>query len=429
MRSPVTPHPSLKMITKASNLALVVAGDKPEVWTPRAATKLQMVGFCDWISIYQQHGGDLPRIADGAVVRIDRHGETECLTLKKCKIEGSHETAVFVRCDGETVWFDGNVSKWGRTDNIFGYSFQQCLLIINNLLASLGLPPFTDGEKYITNVKGEPKTVWTGAKVTRVDLTENFSVGSKENAYHYMRYLESQQSSRLKTGTYGEGETVDFGRGSRVVYFKVYLKGPELRKHISKTPRPSVDFDSSAPRPDFHLPEKPTLEQVKAYKKEIRDYIGGPAPVNPYVLLLADWCDLVGLVRAEMTFKSTKLHQLGCNYLGGFDMKQLEIDFTQRCEILSRASADVDQLTDLPRALLATYRLWQAGDDVTTKLSRATFYRHRNELLPYGVDIAIKSNVVQLKTKTRVIKLGPVAMPDWYELPEIERKRYVANTR
>jgi hypothetical protein len=427
MRSPVTPHPSLTGETKPAKLALVSAGETSSVWTSRPATKLQMVGFCDWISIYQHHPGcNLPRIADGAVVRIDRHGETECMTLKKSKIEGSHETAVFVRCDGETVWFDGNVSKWGRTDNIFGYSFQQCLLIINNLLASLELPPFTDGEKFITNFKGQPRTIWTGAKVTRVDLTENYSVGSKENAYHYMRYLESQQSSRLKTGTYGEGETVDFGRGSRVVYFKAYLKGPELRRHISKTPR--SDFESSIPRPDFHLPEKPTLEQVKAYNRAIKAYMGS-APVNPYVLLLADWCDLVGLVRVEMTFKSTKLHQLGCNYLGGFDMKQLEIDFTERCEILSRASADVDELTDLPKQVLSTYRMWQAGDDVVSKISRATFYRHRRELLPYGVDIAIKSNVVQLKTKTRVIKLGPVAMPDWYELPEIERKRYVSNGR
>lgn len=427
MRSPVTPHPSPVDRKTVANLALVSAVEKPSVWTSRAATKLQMIGFCDWISIYQQHGGDLPRIADGAVVRIDSNGETECVTLKKVKVEGSHETAVFVRCDGETVWFEGNVSKWGRTDNIFGYSFQQCLLIINNLLATLGLPPFTDGEKFITNFKGEPKTVWTGAKVTRVDLTQNFSVGSKENAYHYMRYLESQQSSRLKTGTYGEGETVDFGRGSRVVYFKVYLKGPELRKHISKSPRSSAPFDASIAPRTFDLPEKPTLEQIKDYKREVREYMGGSATANPYVLLLADWCDLVGLVRAEMTFKSTKLHQLGCNYLGGFDMKQLEIDFTERCEILSRASADVDEITDLPKHLLSTYRMWQAGDDITSKLKKSQFYIHRKALLPYGVDIAIKSNVVQLKTKTRVIKLGPVAMPDWYELPEIERKRYGTN--
>jgi hypothetical protein len=366
-------------------------GSRPE-WYPRPITKVQLIGFCDWLSIYQRHArGGLPKLADGAVMRIDREGEVDSITLRKARIEGSHETAVFVRCDGETVWFEGNVSKWGRPDNVFGYPFRQCLRIINNLLASLGLPPFTEGEKFITNFKGEPRTCWTGAMVTRVDITRNFSVGSKENAYHFMRYLQGQQASRLKTGTYGDGETVDWGRGSRRLYFKAYLKGPELRRHVTR----------SAPGDSF----------VK------------PAP-DPYVLQLADWCDSVGLVRVEMTFKATKLHDMGCHYLGGFDMKQLELEFEERCEVLTRASADVDQLTDLPKHLLATYRMWQAGDDLTVKLARNTFYVHRRALLPYGVDIAIKSNVVPFKAKTRVIQLGPVSMPDFYELPPIERKRY-----
>lgn len=364
-------------------------GSKPE-WYPRPVTKAQMVGFCDWLSIYQRHPVcDLPKIADGAVMRIDKHGEVETVTLKKCRIEGSHETAVFVRCDGSTVNFEGNVSKWGRTDNVFGYSFRECLQIINGLLQSLGLPPFTEGDRYISNFKGEPRTCWTGAIVTRVDVTQNYSVGSKENAYHFMRYLSSQQASRLKTGTYGDGETVDWGRGSRRLYFKAYLKGPELRRHITRAAGGADSF-------------------VKP-------------PPDPYVLQLADWCDEVGLVRVEMTFKATKLHDMGCHYLGGFDMKQLEIEFVERCEVLTRASADVDELTELPKAFLSTYRMWQAGDDLTTKLSRASFYRHRSALLPYGVDIAIKSNVVPLKTKTRVIKLGPVSIPDFYELPPPER--------
>lgn len=105
-------------------------------------------------------------------------------------------------------------------------------------------------------------------------------------------------------------------------------------------------------------------------------------------------------------------------------MKQLEIEFERKAEILTRANADVEQITELSKSLLSTYRMWQAGDDLTVKLSRATFYRHRRELLPYGVDIAIKSNVVPMRARTRVIQLGPVSMPDFYELPPIERKRY-----
>ncbi len=350
----------------------------PVQWRVSPPTKAQLVGFCDWISIYQTHGGNLPRFADGAIVRIDKHGEVLTTTLKNYRVEGSHESAIFIRCDGDTVWFQGNVSKFGRPDNVFGYSFVQCISVINNILQGLGLPPFTEGDRFMTNFKGEPRSVWTGARVTRVDITQNYVTGSKENAYHFMRFLAGQQASRIKTSTIGDGETVDFGRGSRRMYFKVYSKGAELRKH---------------------------------------------ALANEYISKLADWCDEVGLVRAELTVKATKLHAMGCNYLGGYDMKQIEIEFQKQCEVFTRASAEVEEITDLPKHLLSTYRMWQAGDAVSAKLSRATFFRHRKELLPYGCDIAIKSNVVALRPKTRVIRLGPAAQPEWYELPVIERKR------
>lgn len=105
-------------------------------------------------------------------------------------------------------------------------------------------------------------------------------------------------------------------------------------------------------------------------------------------------------------------------------MKQLEIDFEERKEVLTRTSVEVEELTDLSKPLLSTYRMWQSGDDISSRLSRATFYKHRKALLPYGVDIAIKSTVTQFKPRTRVIMLGPVTPPDFYELPPIERKRY-----
>lgn len=337
----------------------------------------QSVGFCDWISIYQQHGGDLPRLCDGAFISIDSEGRTVNTTLKKLRLEGSHETRVFVRCDGSTVYFEGNVSRFGRPDNVFGYSFLDCIQKINNLVVKHGLPPFDGGNRFITNWKGNPRSEWTGAVITRIDLTENFSAGSRDQAIAFMRWLQGQQVSRLKTGTYGDHETVDFGRGSRRVYSKAYLKSAEIRRHSRG---------------------------------------------NAYLEHLADWCDEVGLIRFETTYKSTKLHSMRCRFLGGFDMKQLEIDFSERKEVLSRNSAEMDDFSQLPKHILATYRMWQAGDDISQKLRKSQFYAHRKALLPYGVDIAVKSNVVQFQPRTRVIKLGPVQVPEWYELPPIERK-------
>lgn len=349
---------------------------------------LQQFGtFCDWVGMYQSFPGqNLPVLADGAVIRIDGDGKQESLTLKKVRIEGSHESAVFLRCDGCTVWFDGNVSKLGRPDNVFGYSFMQCLTRINALLLSLGLPPFSPGEKMqVTTPKGW-RTHWTGARITRLDLTENFATGSKQNACHFMRFLAMQQANRLKTGTHGDNETVDFGRGSRRVYSKAYLKGPELIRHATGITKKSI---------------------ITKFSKE----------PNEYIIKLADWCNSIGLVRFETTYKSTFLISTDNQFLGSIDMQALHADFENRKSVFTRANAEADELSDLDGKLLSIYRMWQAGDDLNSKLKKSQFYHWRKKLLPYGVDIAVKSNIVKFEPKTRIIQLSSVQKPDWYNLP------------
>ena len=347
--------------------------------------------FCDWVSIYQAHDSALPCLNDGAFVRFDSAGDHESTTLRKLKIEGSHETGVFVRCDGHTVWFEGNVSKFCRYDNVFGYDFDQCLERINALLSTQGLPPFTPGRRFEVVTPQGYRPAWTGARITRLDLTQNFIAGSKEDAFHFMRYLGTQQASRLKTGVYGEGETVDFGRGSRQVYSKAYLKGPELLKHSRKALKHAKGCG---------LPGLTTQREH-----------------HPYLEKLAAWCDSVGLVRFETTYKSTFLIDHNQHFLGGLSMTRLISDFAERKAVFTRAQYDVEDLSSLKPKLLAVYRMWQAGDDLTSTFSKPTFYRHRAALLPFGVDIAIKSNVLKFQPRIRLITLGLASPPDFYERP------------
>jgi len=107
-------------------------------------------------------------------------------------------------------------------------------------------------------------------------------------------------------------------------------------------------------------------------------------------------------------------------------MSQLVKDFEKRQEVFTRSTLDVDELSSLHKSALAVYRMWQAGDDIASKYSKAQFYKYRAVLLPYGVDIAVRNNVVQFQPKTRVIKLGPVQMPDFYELPNASFVRLAA---
>lgn len=360
----------------------------------------QKDSFCDWVSMYQAHEGvELPRINDGAFVRYDAHGAHESTTLKKFKVEGSHETGVFVRCDGVTVWFEGNVSRFGRPDNVFGFTFIDCLARINAILGSMGLPPFTSGKRFQVRAFCGDRAAYTGARITRLDLTKNHQSGSAENAYAFMRHLSTQQASRLKTGTYGEGETVDFGRGSRRVYSKAYLKHAELLRHAAK-------------------PKKPDVKALLALGYDLEEIHAYSAPFDPYIHDLAAWCSSIGLVRFETTYKSTFLIDNFHNYLGGLDMRHLESDFAKRQEVFTRSNVETDELTNLDKTTLGVYRMWQSGDDIATKLKKSQFYKHRSTLLPYGVDIAVKSNVLNFTPRVKVITLTPAAMPPFYELPQ-----------
>lgn len=331
--------------------------------------------FVDWLSMWQEHHEDLPVVCSGVVIATDGDGCMQWQTIKAEVHEGSFETSVQVRCDGHKVTFSGNVSRFGRPDNLFGYSFSRCLEIVNGVLARFDLPPFTPGEKFYRTVKNEAGAklvaAWTGAHVTRIDLTANYETGSLSNARAYMEWLASQQgNARLKVGTHGDGETVDWGRGSRNIYSKVYLKSAEIRRH------------------------------------------GGDEK-------LIDHCESVGLVRFEVTVKSTMLHYLGCNHLGGLDMKQLELLFNEKAAVLTRAEHTHDDLENVKsRALRCTARDWLAGDDIQARMADSTFRRHRSQLLPYGIDIAVKRNVFEFKPRVRVIEVRPATMPAWYDFGE-----------
>ena len=345
--------------------------------------------FVDWLSLYQDHEHELPVVDAGCVMGVDEHGELVWKTTRAVRIEGSHDSSVNVRCDGHRVSFDGNVSRFGRPSNLFGFSLAECMRRVNELLQTLGLPPFTMGRKYHRSVvkegcfdnndrntrSTEIQEHWTGCRVTRIDLTANYGAGSLSDAHAYMAWLSTQQqSARIKVGTHFDGETVDWGRGSRRVYAKCYLKSSEMARH------------------------------------------GAPGE-------LIEFCEHVGLIRFEVTVKSTQLISMGCQYLGSLDMHQLELLFEERRAVMGRAEHTHDDLEQLPNHFRRTARDYLAGDDLAKRLPRNTFWRHRKALLPYGLDIAVKRNVIEFKPRVRVIELRPLTAAD---LAQFEASRRAA---
>lgn len=362
-------------------------------FVPKPVNHSQTFGHIDWITIRQSHpvAELLPLISNGCVMAFDADGAVENTTLKRMPIVGSYESKCFVRCDGHTVEFSGNPARWGRMDNVFGYSFGQSVQIVNQILAGLGLPPFSPGESFESiNKGGEIVRVWTGATISRLDMTENYLTGSPENANFFLRWLAGQKIKSKKTNFYGDHSTVDFGRGSKRSYFKVYNKGYELLKH-------------SKSKTDVSTLEK--QDRCESIEK------------------IAQWCQDFGMVRAELELKSKALHDLHCYYLGELDMNVIEVEFKKHASVFERATAEVDSLASLDAKTLAVYRMWQAGDDVKAKYKKSQLYAHRTALLPHGIDIFIPSNVIRFEPKTRVIALSAAIPPDWYQLPSVGNLR------
>lgn len=328
--------------------------------------------FIDWLTITQNHPeGGLPQVDCGAVWATDEQGDVKWRTVRRVVHEGSFETSVSVRCDGFRVELSGNVGRFGRPDNVFGFGLVECLRKANEVLSHYGLPPFTSGRQWHRVTKRGIQSEWTGARISRIDLTSNFEAGSADNATATLRALAQQHKSKQRGRTSGEGETVDWGRGSRRQYWKAYNKANELKVHGCTDER------------------------------------------------LIEHCREVGLVRFEGTVRSNALTDLGAAFLGdyerGWGMAQLIRLFAEASEVLQRAEKTTDDLDELPRPLRATARDYLAGMDMRLVLKRRTFYLHRKSLLPYGLDIAM-TNLAPFKPRVQVITLKPAARPDWYRL-------------
>lgn len=358
---------------------------------PKTVTHAHTLGHIDWITIRQSHPGEaLPVLSDGCVMAFDADGAVQNTTLKRFAVTGSYDSKCYVRCDGHTVEFSGNPARWGRMDNVFGFSLGQSIQIVNGILSGLGLPAFSAGDSYETqNKTGEFLRVWTGATISRLDITQNYLTGSADNANFFLRWLAGQKLKSKKTNFYGDYSTVDFGRGSKRSYFKVYSKGVELLKH-SKA-RAETD----------------TFEKMDRHENLER---------------LAQWCNDSGMVRAELELKSKVLHDLHCYYLGELDMNVIELEFKKHTSVFERSTAEVDSMAYLDAKTLAVYRMWQAGDDVKSKYSKSAIYRFRAALLPHGIDIFIPSNVIRVEPKTRVIALAAATPPDWYQFRPVGLK-------
>jgi hypothetical protein len=369
--------------------------------------------FCDWLSIYQVHWQGVPMVNAGHVFSVDHDGVIQWDVPQKVVHRGSHDTSIRIRSDGFRVSLEGNIGRFNRADNLFGYTVEECVQLANKLLAeleidgvSMALPPFTDaapmplirkgGEclrQYDEDGKLMPDAPVTatmlsmkvdndagfqavGAVITRVDLTCNWATGSPGNCEQYIRYLQGFKSGRQEPRSY-KTTGVAWGEGSKYWYAKVYDKAAEYYRQCGKG--------------------------SKKFEQHLFDYMASN-----------------GIARHEISLKSRYLKQ---NNLWRVTQWDTGMDTENRVYALFNdvigGDTPVDSFLEIPGRAGELAVAWRDGADLKKRLAQNTYYRYRRELLKYGIDIAVPSNVTRLRQRVEVITLAPASPPSWYDLPRV----------
>lgn len=327
--------------------------------------------FVDWITIRQHftRAEPLPLLFRG--VHSYHTADGVCRSERLCaeSVRGSWETSLRVQSDGSGVLISGNVGRFGRPDNVFNYRWGGTLQALDRVCDALSLPRFSVADH--TGSAADTGQVTSGAIVSTLDITRNYSAGSDAQAAAFIRHCGGLNVSRCKRGLSGD-ESVWWSNTMRML--KVYRKGPELVAH--------------------GMPKSSKLVQ---------------------------WCYDLGIVRQEISAKSRLLDYLKMKTLDSITDERLTQLHADEFGFLTKfdSSDDPDILMQIPPRSRAYAAAWLAGQDLGAMCSRATLYRHGRILARYGLDVFTPRNISQFPTKVRVIELKPVAAPDWYEWEKV----------
>jgi len=364
-------------------------GSGPDLLCP-----IGMDVFCDWLTAYQDHfdRDDLPIINDGCVVRFEPDAfaqsidhstgelrpmfdasKAEYTVNRKIEHEGSYDTKVSVRCDGRRVELSGNVGRFGRTDNLFGLQVFEIVGRANEILAALGLPPFTCVQATTGAALTDSFIKSQNVQITRVDLTANFAAGNRDAAFRVLHWMSGQgcaRNSGKSPRSYGNGVT--WNECSKRHYEKLYFKADELGKHVSQ---------------------------------EVKDY-----------------CHENGVLRYEVSLKARELADRGLQDLRAWahvneeGLRMDNVVYGKFAEVLTRNQVTVTEIQDIPGKLGLIARSYLNGENPYEAMHapERTRRRWRSELVKYGLDIAQPIDVTRLTTRIRVIELQPLSAPSWY---------------
>lgn len=319
-------------------------------------------------------------IDGGRVLKVLPDGTLEWSVITRLGVRGSHDSRVEIRSygaepggTGSVLEIDGNPTKFLQGHNIFGGFATPAGLVEAFMQVLAEIHP------ELIQPTPEDRRRWRDGefRVARADVTRMYELPSRADVRAWLRaaehcaYLKHRGRGMLKNGT------LYFAQHSRRWSLKAYCKADELEAGKG-----------------HGLPDD--LDQAP----ELRAYAENK-------------------LRAEMVMRAMELKRRGLDFAANWmDTTGAEL-MNAICEGLSMSdmiSLPTAELENLKPRLVAVYHLWREGHDLRAMYPKKTFYRYRAQLLPLGVDIAIRqphedrSNVVPL---VRVLEAVPVGPPEW----------------
>ena len=335
----------------------------------------------DWITARVPCFHPVP-IYGGRVMKLSPDGVIEWEVSSRLPVVGSHESNLMIRTygmDGEgqgvILEISGNPTKWLQGHNLFGRFLLpgQLLELLLYRLSEVfpGLQP-TDLDL----------RRWQDGhfELLRVDLNRMYALGYPAAVRAWLRAAEYAAYMRHRgKGTLCKEGTLYFGQGSKRWVAKFYGKGDELEAGKGHGLPKTLDEEDAA--------------------------------------WLGAWAG--DKLRFEVMLRSTEIKERGLRWAFDWsDTTGAEIlkGIAEGIQMSDQKALPTTALTDLPKRLIPIYHLWQQGHDIRAMYPKPTFYRYRSQLLPHGIDIAIRqpheerSNVVPL---IRVIEAVPCGPPAW----------------
>lgn len=373
--------------------------------------------FFDWMTMEQDFGYQLPLLDGNAYARLVVEGgevvESGSLSSPAFSHKGSHCDSVLIKVNGSSIRMSGNPSRWGRIENLWGYtSVDPMVSVYNAILRDIygncdRIPQFTKCTKLYYAQGSACEVIGAdGAIIRELHITENISVGAG-NERDYISGLSTLRYRHSGPRLHPDGNTVDWLTklgNADLIYPSVYNKGYEMELHsLGKIARKFGD-DSNEMR---HL----------------QNIIG--------------YCRSVGLVRFEQKLKTRYLQRNNLQYWGLSDYSPLETlmnEFINIDQKLSVTSMDFETISerlltlgivDTTRAANTTamYALqWMHGQNFD--LNKRQVKEHRARLRHIGIDIATKCNISKFSpifvTARREVKSNIAVPPSWYVLPQTQ---------